>query len=107
MVSRSVSNDRLAVAASVTNSPVNWCTSQVSLVVTTPARVALRAQPLHLRRREVAVQHQAGALFHPVFGIGLAAAQSFCATVLPYQGGLERAPLSRIPGQNRFALIGQ
>ena len=42
MVSRSVSNERLAVAASVTNSPVGWITSQLSLVVTTPAVVALR-----------------------------------------------------------------
>src|ERR1700694_2915852 len=40
-VSRSVSSERLAVAASVTNAPVRWCTIQLSVVVTTPAVVQL------------------------------------------------------------------
>ena len=40
-VSRSSSSERLAVDTSVTNAPHSRCTSQVSVVVTTPARVTL------------------------------------------------------------------
>ena len=39
--SRSSSNDRLAVDASVTKAPQSRCNSQVSVVVTTPSRVKL------------------------------------------------------------------
>lgn len=39
--SSAVSSDRLAVDASVTKAPHNRCTSQVSVVVTTPARARL------------------------------------------------------------------
>ncbi len=38
----STAAERLAVVASVTNSPVSWCSSHVSDVVTTPADSTLR-----------------------------------------------------------------
>ena len=102
-----VSSDRLAVAASVTNAPVSRCRSQVSVVVTTPSVVTLRAQPRHLRRGEVRVEDQPGALRDPLLCVGLAAAQRFGAPVLPHDGRARAAPGVRVPRQHGFALVGE
>ena len=66
------------------------------------------AQPGHLGRGEVGVEDQPGALGHPARRLAAARATSgsarrSCQTIADDSG----APVARVPGQHRLALVGQ
>src|SRR5580700_9359449 len=101
--SRPTRRERLAVEASVTNAPHSWCTSQVSLVVTTPPVVTF-SRSQRILGGEVGVQDQPGQRGHPRSGAGQPGAQGLGAAVLPHHGGAERAAGGPVPGQHGLAL---
>src|SRR5579862_323998 len=69
-----------------------------------PARIAVAQQPLELRRREVGIGHEAGALADQVERqLGTAVRRS---AVLPHDRVRDRAAGRALPHDRRFALIG-
>ena len=103
----SISSERLAVDASVTNSPHSWCTSQESVVVTTPSVVRLR------RSHAIFGAEKYGSSTSPVRAASMSAcsassshsrlARRSCQTIAGDSG----RPVSAVPRQNGLALVGQ
>ena len=105
--SMSNSSDRLAVDASVTNSPQSWCTSQLSVVVTTPSVVTWR------RSQVIFGAEKYGSSTSPVRAATISAlvaqsgADTSRAAVLPDDRRRQRPPAVAIPRQHGLALVGQ
>ena len=114
--SSAISMVRLALLASVawTAPPVSFQISQLS-IVPNASRIARRADlgaigqhPLHLRRAEIGVEEQAGPRLDRWFMPGLLelGAAAGGPPVLPDQRVAERLAAVAIPGDDRFALVG-
>ena len=67
----------------------------------------VRPDPRHLRRGEVRVEHQTGALRDGVRRRRQRRADRLGPAVLPHHRGRQRAPGVAVPGQHGFALVGQ
>ena len=106
--SRSSSSDRLAVEASVTNAPHSRCTSQVSVVVTTPSRSSCSpgSTPSSVRRSTGRGPDRCARRRcrpTPASGAQIDSARRSCHTI----AGRQRAPGVAVPGQHGLALVGQ
>ncbi len=105
--SSEVSSDLLAVETSVTNAPHNRCTSQVSVVVTTPSVV------MFARIHAIFGAEKYGSSTRPVRCATMSAdrrqrcADRLGAAVLPHHGRCQRATGAPVPRQDGLALVGQ